>query len=140
MAVSGCPRNCAESIIKDFGVVAIDGGWELYVGGNGGVKVRAAELLVKVKTNEEVLEWNGAFLQYYREHAKWNERTSEWIERIGIQGVRDALESKEVRLALVERIEKTLSLTVDPWKEIIEQEKLSQTFQPLQACELGWNQ
>jgi nitrite reductase (NADH) large subunit len=135
MAVSGCPRNCAESIIKDFGVVAIDGGWELYVGGNGGVKVRAAELLVKVKTNEEVLEWNGAFLQYYRENGSFNERTSEWIERIGIQAVRDALESKEVRLELVERIDKTLSLTIDPWKEIIEQEKLGQIFRPLQACE-----
>ncbi|QGQ99384.1 NAD(P)/FAD-dependent oxidoreductase [Paenibacillus psychroresistens] len=135
MAVSGCPRNCAESIIKDFGVVAIDGGWELYVGGNGGVKVRSAELLVKVKTNEEVLEWNGAFLQYYRENGRFNERTSDWIERIGVQSVRDALESKEVRLALVERIEKTLSLTVDPWKEIIEQERLSQILQPLKACE-----
>jgi nitrite reductase (NADH) large subunit len=135
MAVSGCPRNCAESIIKDFGVVAIDGGWELYAGGNGGVKVRAAELLAKVKTNEEVLEWSGAFLQYYRENGSFNERTSEWIERIGIQAVRDALESKEVRLELVERIEKTLSLTVDPWKEIIEQEKLNQIFQPLQASE-----
>jgi nitrite reductase (NADH) large subunit len=135
MAVSGCPRNCAESIIKDFGVIAIDGGWELYVGGNGGVRVRAAELLVKVKTNEEVLEWNGAFLQYYRENGRFNERTSEWIERIGIQAVRDALESKEARLALVERIEKTLRLSVDPWKEIIAQEKLGQTFQPLKACE-----
>jgi nitrite reductase (NADH) large subunit len=135
MAVSGCPRNCAESIIKDFGVVAIDGGWELYVGGNGGVRVRAAELLVKVKTNEEVLEWSGAFLQYYRENGRFNERTSEWIEREGVQSVRDALESKEVRLALVGRIEKTLSLAVDPWKEIIKQEKLSQIFQPLKACE-----
>ncbi|MDB5054749.1 MAG: NasD3 [Bacilli bacterium] len=132
MAVSGCPRNCAESIIKDFGVVAIDGGWEIYVGGNGGVRVRAAELLCKVKTEEEVLEWNGAFLQYYRENAKFNERTAEWIELVGIQSVRDALESQEVRISLVERIEKTLSLTTDPWKEIIAKEKLSQTFQPLQ--------
>lgn len=135
MAVSGCPRNCAESIIKDFGVVAIEGGWELYVGGNGGVRVRAAELLVKVKTNEEVLEWNGAFLQYYRENGRFNERTSEWIERVGVQSVRDALEFRETRLALVERIEKTLGLTVDPWKEIIEQEKLSRILQPLKACE-----
>jgi nitrite reductase (NADH) large subunit len=131
MAVSGCPRNCAESIIKDFGVVAIDGGWEIYVGGNGGVKVRAAELLCKVKTEEEVLEWNGAFLQYYREHAKFNERTAEWIERVGIQSVRNALASQVMRLALVERIEQVLSLTSDPWKEIIAKEKLSQTFQPL---------
>lgn len=61
MAVSGCPRNCAESVIKDFGVVAIDGGWELYVGGNGGVKVRAGDLAWKVKTEEEVEEYSAAF-------------------------------------------------------------------------------
>ena len=131
MAVSGCPRNCAESVIKDFGVVAIDGGWELYVGGNGGVRVRAGDLLGKVKTEEEVLEWSGAFLQYYREEAKWNERTSEWVERVGVASIQEKLASQEVRLALVERIEKTLSLTTDPWKEIIEKEQLSATFEPL---------
>ena len=62
LAVSGCPRNCAEATIKDFGVVAIDGGWELHVGGNGGVHVRATELLCIVKTEDEVLEWAGAFI------------------------------------------------------------------------------
>lgn len=66
MAVSACPRNCAESGIKDLGVVGIDGGWELYVGGNGGTHLRAGDLLMKVKTNEEVLEYAGAYLQYYR--------------------------------------------------------------------------
>ncbi|MBE0342909.1 NAD(P)/FAD-dependent oxidoreductase, partial [Paenibacillus sp. 28ISP30-2] len=54
LAVSGCPRNCAEATIKDLGVVAIDGGWGIYVGGNGGIKVRAAELLCTVTTEDEV--------------------------------------------------------------------------------------
>lgn len=67
LAVSGCPRNCAEATIKDLGVVAIDGGWGIYVGGNGGIKVRAAELLCTVRTEDEVMEWTGAYLQYYRE-------------------------------------------------------------------------
>ncbi|MDJ1630260.1 hypothetical protein QNN00_01725 [Bacillus velezensis] len=57
--MSACPRNCAESGIKDLGVVGIDGGWELYVGGNGGTHLRAGDLLMKVKTNEEVLEYAG---------------------------------------------------------------------------------
>ncbi|MFE5319477.1 nitrite reductase large subunit NirB [Paenibacillus sp. NPDC056579] len=136
LAVSGCPRNCAESTIKDFGVVAIDGGWELHVGGNGGVKVRATDLLCKVKTEEEVIEWAGAFLQYYREQAKWNERTSEWVQRVGVDSILAALEKKEDREALVARIEKTLSLTTDPWKEIIEKDELRKTFEMLNTQQL----
>ncbi|WP_199614379.1 nitrite reductase large subunit NirB [Paenibacillus alkalitolerans] len=132
MAVSGCPRNCAEATIKDFGVVAIDGGWELHVGGNGGTKLRGSDLLCKVKTEEEVLEWSAAYLQYYRETGKYNERTSEWVERVGLDTIKAALESKEDRAALVERIEKTLSLTKDPWKEIIEQDELRKTFAPME--------
>ena len=131
MAVSGCPRNCAESTIKDFGVVAIDGGWELHVGGNGGTKLRGTDLLVKVKTEEEVLEWSAAYLQYYRETGKYNERTSEWIERIGLDTVKQALEKQEDRAALVTRIDKTLELMKDPWKEIIEKQELRRNFEPM---------
>ena len=132
MAVSGCPRNCAEATIKDFGVVAIDGGWELHVGGNGGTKLRGTDLLCKVKTEEEVLEWSGAYLQYYRETGKYNERTAEWVERVGLDTIKAALESKEDRAALIERIEKTLDLMKDPWKEIIEQQELRKTFVPIE--------
>ncbi|MDF2725616.1 MAG: nitrite reductase large subunit, partial [Paenibacillus sp.] len=131
LAVSGCPRNCAEATIKDFGVVAIDGGWELHVGGNGGVHVRATELLCTVKTEEEVVEWAGAYLQYYREQAQWNERTSVWIERVGLDSVKKALEKREDRLALVERIETTLRLTTDPWKEILSKDELRKNFVPI---------
>ncbi|WP_284643896.1 nitrite reductase large subunit NirB [Paenibacillus silviterrae] len=135
MAVSGCPRNCAESVIKDFGVVAIDGGWELYVGGNGGVKVRAGDLTWKVKTEEEVEEYSAAFLQYYREHAKWNERTSEWVERVGLDSIKEALDTEEKRQALIERINKTLSLTKDPWKEITQNQALRSMFEALPGQE-----
>ncbi|KQX60766.1 nitrite reductase large subunit NirB [Paenibacillus sp. Root444D2] len=132
MAVSGCPRNCAEATIKDFGVVAIDGGWELHVGGNGGTKLRGTDLLCKVKTEEEVLEWSGAYLQYYRETGKYNERTAEWVERVGLDTIKAALESKEDRTALIERIEKALDLMKDPWKEIIDQQELRKTFVPME--------
>ncbi|WP_028610746.1 nitrite reductase large subunit NirB [Paenibacillus harenae] len=131
MAVSGCPRNCAEATIKDLGVVAIDGGWEIHVGGNGGTKVRVTDLLVKVKTEEEVLEWTGAYMQYYRETGKYNERTAEWLQRVGLDTIKAALENKEDRLALVARIEHALSLTQDPWKEIAETDKLRTTFENL---------
>ncbi|MBB3112271.1 nitrite reductase (NADH) large subunit [Paenibacillus phyllosphaerae] len=131
MAVSGCPRNCAEATIKDFGVVAIDGGWELYVAGNGGTKLRGCDLLTKVKTEDDVMEWCGAYMQYYRETGKYNERTSEWLERIGLDTVKAALEKQEDRLALVARIEHSLSLTKEPWKEIIEEKALNATYVPL---------
>ena len=133
LAVSGCPRNCAEATIKDLGVVAIEGGWEIYVGGNGGTRVRAADLLTKVKTEAEVMEWTGAYLQYYRETANFGERTSEWLQRISLDTIKGALEKQEDRDALNVRIDKTLSLTTDPWKEIIESDKLSSVFEPLAA-------
>jgi nitrite reductase (NADH) large subunit len=133
LAVSGCPRNCAEATIKDLGVVAIDGGWEIYVAGNGGTRVRAADLLTKVKTEEEVLEWTGAYLQYYRETANWNERTSEWSLRIGLDTVKKALESKEDRDALNSRIDKTLGLMKDPWQQIVESDDLRKAFDALTA-------
>ncbi|MDO3676774.1 nitrite reductase large subunit NirB [Paenibacillus ehimensis] len=124
MAVSGCPRNCAESVIKDLGVVAIDGGWELYAGGNGGVKVRAGDLLVTVKTEDEVVEYTEAYLQFYRENANYGERTSEWVKRVGIESIRKVVENAEERKALCERMDVTLSVTKDPWKEAIESEKI----------------
>ncbi|MEK5032382.1 nitrite reductase large subunit NirB [Paenibacillus sp. FSL R7-0302] len=135
LAVSGCPRNCAEATIKDFGVVAIDGGWELHVGGNGGVHVRATDLLCVVKTDDEVLEWASAFLQYYREQAGWNERTAQWIERVGLDSIKQALEYPEERAALVERIQKTLSLTTDPWKQIVNTPELRKNFEAISLPE-----
>lgn len=133
LAVSGCPRNCAEATIKDLGVVAIDGGWEIYVGGNGGTRVRAADLLTKVKTEEEVLEWTGAYLQYYRETAKFNERTAEWLPRMGLPKIKEVLALQSEREALVSRIEKTLDLMKDPWQQIIENADLLKAFDSLTA-------
>jgi len=79
LAVSGCPRNCAEASIKDFGVICVDSGFELHVGGNGGIKVRVTDLLCKVKTADEVLEYCAAFTQKYREEAHYLERTAPWV-------------------------------------------------------------
>ncbi|MGP7819135.1 nitrite reductase large subunit NirB [Niallia sp. 01092] len=123
MAVSACPRSCAESGFKDIGFIGIDGGWELYVGGNGGTHVRGGDLLYKVKTEEEVMEVTGAYLQYYRETANYLERTSAWIDRVGLAHVQSVLDDKEKRKELNARMEETLSVYKDPWKEIIESKK-----------------
>lgn len=124
MAVSACPRSCAESGFKDIGFIGIDGGWELYVGGNGGTHVRGGDLLYKVKTSEEAMEITGAYLQYYRETANYLERTSAWIERVGLTHVRSVLDDKEKRQALNNRMDDALSVIKDPWKTITEDEKV----------------
>ena len=91
MAVSGCPRNCAEATIKDFGVVCVDSGYELHIGGNGGIHVRATDLLCKVETEEEAMETCAAFIQLYREDAHYLERTAPWLERKGLEWIKARL-------------------------------------------------
>ncbi|KFL45863.1 nitrite reductase (NAD(P)H) large subunit [Sphingobium sp. ba1] len=88
IAVSGCPRNCAEATIKDFGIVCVDSGYELHVGGNGGIHVRVTDLLCKVATEQEALDYCAAFTQLYREEARYLERTAPWIERVGVDYVK----------------------------------------------------
>ena len=119
LAVSGCPRNCAEATIKDFGVVAVDSGWELHVGGNGGIKVRVTDLLCKVKTPAEVEEYCYAFLQLYREEARYLERTAPWIERVGLAYVKQhVVDDAQNRKALAERfIFSQQFAQIDPWQE-----------------------
>jgi nitrite reductase (NADH) large subunit len=119
MAVSGCPRNCAEATVKDFGVVAVDSGWELHVGGAAGMHVRATDLLCKVASAEEVLEYCCAFLQLYREEGRYLERPWPWIERVGIAYLqRKIVEDAPSRHALHARFRHAVSFTQkDPWAE-----------------------
>ena len=119
IAVSGCPRNCAEATIKDFGVVAVDSGWELHVGGNGGIKVRATDLLCKVTSEEEVIEYCQAFIQLYREEAYYLDRTAPWIERVGLNYVKEKIvEDDALRKELSERfVESQKYAQTDPWAE-----------------------
>ena len=119
MAVSGCPRNCAEATIKDFGVICVDSGYELHVGGNGGIKLRGTDVLCKVATEEEALEYSAAFVQLYREEARYLERTAPWIERVGIDHVRRCIvEDEEGRRALAARFLYSQSFSQDdPWAQ-----------------------
>jgi len=117
IAVSGCPRNCAEATIKDFGVVCVDSGYELHVGGNGGIKVRATDLLCKVATEAEAMEVCAAFIQLYREDAWYLERTAPWIERVGLDYVKAALLDDPAAVpALAARFRHSQSfMQDDPW-------------------------
>jgi nitrite reductase (NADH) large subunit len=118
LAVSGCPRNCAESGIKDVGVIGVDSGWEIYVGGNGGIKTEVAQFFTKVKTPEEVLEVSGAFLQLYREEGWYLERTVHYIHRVGLAHCKaQVLDDADNRKALWERLQFALDGEPDPWFE-----------------------
>ncbi|MEW6312681.1 MAG: nitrite reductase large subunit NirB [Pseudomonadota bacterium] len=117
LAVSGCPRNCAESGIKDVGVIGVDSGWEIYVGGNGGIKTEVAHFLCKVATHEEVLEYSGAFLQLYREEGYYLERTVHYIARVGLDHVKQqVLEDADKRRELYRRLQYALQGASDPWQ------------------------
>jgi nitrite reductase (NADH) large subunit len=119
IAVSGCPRNCAEATIKDFGVICVDSGYELHVGGNGGIHVRVTDLLCKVSTEQEAMDYCAAFTQLYREEARYLERTAPWIERVGVDYVKARIvEDDAGREALRARFLYSQSFSQDdPWAE-----------------------
>lgn len=134
LAVSGCPRNCAESGIKDVGIIAVDSGWELHIGGNGGIKTEVARFLVKVTTADEVREYTGAFLQLYREQAYYLDRTVHYIARVGLDYIRaQVVDDAANRRALYERLLYSLEGLVDPWKARIAGEG-RQEYQPLRIA------
>jgi nitrite reductase (NADH) large subunit len=117
IAASGCPRNCAEATIKDFGVVCVDSGYELHVGGNGGIHVRVTDLICKVATEQEALDYCAAFIQLYREEARYLERTAPWIERVGVDYIKARIVEDETgREVLRARFLYSQSFSQeDPW-------------------------
>ncbi|MDQ0632684.1 nitrite reductase (NADH) large subunit [Arthrobacter pascens] len=120
LAVSGCPRNCAESLVKDVGVVAVEGGrWEIYVGGAAGAHIRKGDLLATVGDPEEVKLLTGRFMQYYREQANWLERTYAFVPRVGIEHLRAVIveDSEGLAQRLDAAMQATVDSYVDPWSE-----------------------
>jgi nitrite reductase (NADH) large subunit len=136
LAVSGCPRNCAEAGIKDVGVVGVDSGWEIHVGGNGGIKTEVAQFLVKVKTAQEVMEYAGAFLELYRSEGWYLERTVHYIARVGLDHVkRRIVDDGAGRQALWERLQFALDGAPDPWFESVRAAVDVRQFQPVPQAE-----
>ena len=120
LAVTGCPRNCAEALCKDVGVVAVgDGRWEIYVGGAAGAHIRKGDLLVAVDDPETVVTLTGRFLQYYRENANWLERTYTFVPRVGIDKIRAVVVDDAEGLAeqLDANMQKSVDAYRDPWQD-----------------------
>ena len=135
MAVSGCPRNCADATIKDFGVVCVDSSYELLVAGNGGIVLRVTDRLCTVATEDEVLEYAAAYMQLYREEACYLDRTAPWVERVGIDYVRRRLiDDVEGRHTLHQRFLFAQSFFQDdPWAGRARRGVDASEFQPLAA-------
>ncbi len=119
LGVSGCPRNCAEATCKDLGIVCVDSGYQIGVGGAAGMDLREIEPLAVAKTEEEAIELTLAFVQLYRENAKYLDRAYKWIAKVGMDWVRArVVDDLEERARLVAAFE--LSQTIyrkDPWAE-----------------------
>jgi len=117
LGVSGCPRNCSEATIKDFGAVAVEGGWDLYIGGNGGAHVYVAQKIAQVKDDDAVIQACDRFYEYYRRHAKYGERTALFVERVGLKTVVDAILNAPPQdlHELESRFQQTLDNYRDPW-------------------------
>lgn len=134
LATTGCPRNCSEAYVKDLGAVAIEGGqWEIYVGGAAGSSVRKGDLLCTVDTHDEVLKYMGRFMQYYRENGKYLERSYGFVERLGIERLRDVLveDTEGICTRLDAEIEAAVAAYKDPWLEANEPVHASQFADPI---------
>ncbi len=131
LAVSGCPRNCAEATCKDIGVICVDSGYQISVAGAAGMDVKETESLTDVATEKEALEIVMAMMQIYRENAKYLDRIYKWVGKVGLDWVKEqVVDDLENRAALVERF--LLSQSVyqkDPWAEHVAER--AETYRPI---------
>ena len=118
LGVSGCPRNCAEATCKDIGVICVDSGYEIHVGGAAGLHIQGTELLTKVATEEEAIWTICAVTQAYREQGWYLERIYKWMARVGLDSIRAQVEDPAARRALHDRFAYSQRFSrVDPWAE-----------------------
>ena len=120
LATAGCPRNCSEAMVKDVGVVAVEGGkWEIYIGGAAGAHIRKGDVLCTVNSQDEVLKYLSRFVQYYRENARYLERTYSFVARLGIEKIQAIVvqDSEGIAAQLEANLLKSSEAYKDPWKE-----------------------
>jgi nitrite reductase (NADH) large subunit len=111
--------------------LAVEGGWQIRVGGAPGATVREADVLATVETRAEALRVSTAFLQYYRENADYKERTYDFVPRIGLEAIREQVLDPERSAALIERFKLAKAAVADPWLE------RDSPYHPRQFADLG---
>ena len=119
LAVSGCPRNCAEATCKDIGVICVDSGYEIHFAGAAGLDIKGTEILGNIQTEDEVIEHVVALAQMYREQGWYLERIYKWAKRIGLDEIRSQImDQPEKRKAYYDRFVFSQKFAqVDPWDE-----------------------
>lgn len=129
LGVSGCPRNCAEATCKDIGIICVDSGYQISIGGAAGMDVRETELMVQVATEDEAIAVIKAVTQLYRENAKYLDRIYKWMAKVGLDWITEQVEDQDTRAALVERFEISQSIyRKDPWADHVAK---AETYQPV---------
>ncbi len=119
LAVSGCPRNCAEATCKDIGVICVDSGYDIHFAGAAGLDIKGTELLCHADTEDEALEIIVALTQLYREQGRYLERIYKWAKRVGTESIlANVVTDKEKRRHYFERFVYAQTFAqVDPWEE-----------------------
>ena len=134
MGVSGCPRSCVESGVKDFGVISVENGYQIFIGGNGGTDVTVGKLLTTVETEDEVIQLCGALMQYYRETGIYAERTAPWLERMGFENVKNVLLNQEKQKRTVfKNYGSQKAVENEPWEAIVENKEAQKSLK-LRRC------
>ena len=138
MAVSGCPRNCAEATCKDVGVICVESGYEISFAGAAGLHVRQTEFLCKVETEDECMETIAALTQLYREQGRYLERMYKWSVRVGIESIRAAVvDDAAKRRVLYARFVLSQKIAqIDPWAERVAG-KEAYEFAPIRQLDLA---
>jgi len=130
--VSGCIRECAEARCKDFGLIATEAGWNLYVGGNGGANPKHALLLAEGIDKETCIKYIDRYLMFYIKTAQPLQRTAAWLEKLegGLAYLKEVV--IEDTLGIAENLEKDMQALVNTfaceWKEVVDSPKLQKRF------------
>ncbi len=133
-AVSGCTRECAEAQSKDFGIIATEKGWNLYVCGNGGMKPRHADLFATDLDKDTLIKYIDRFLMFYVRTADRLQRTSTWMDNMdgGLDYLREVI--IEDSLGIAEQLEAEMQEVIGTyqceWKTTIEDERNLLMFRP----------
>ncbi|QYJ86173.1 nitrite reductase large subunit NirB [Shewanella mesophila] len=140
-AVSGCTRECAEAQSKDVGIIATENGWNLYVGGNGGMRPRHAELFASGLDDQTLIRYIDRFLMFYIRSAERLQRTSVWIENL--EGGIEYLKSVVIddKLGLAKELESEMAHSIAQyqceWKTTIENPEKLKRFQHFINSQVG---
>ncbi|MDZ4374636.1 MAG: nitrite reductase large subunit NirB [Phenylobacterium sp.] len=118
LGVSGCPRNCAEATCKDIGVICVESGYEIHAGGAAGLHIKGTQIVTKAANQDEAVWVICAIMQMYREQGWYLERIYKWMDRVGLDAIKAAVEDPEVRKSLYDRFSYSQRFyRVDPWAE-----------------------